>query len=52
MHALWVNETKVSLRNVFIDNPFGLESEKEQKNDKSHSLETARKFLTLLLTFR
>ena len=34
MRALRVNETKVTLRNAFIDNIFALESEKESKNDE------------------
>ena len=33
VYALRVNETKVTLRNAFIDNIFALESEKESKND-------------------
>ena len=35
VHALIVNEIKITSRNAFIDNPFGLQSEKESKNDKS-----------------
>ena len=34
MRALRVNETKVTLRNAFIDNIFALESEKQSKNDE------------------
>ena len=32
--ALRVNETKVTLRNAFIDNLFALESQKEPKNNE------------------
>ena len=32
--ALRVNETKVTSRNAFIDNLFGLESRRKSKNDK------------------
>ena len=32
-HALRVNERKLTLRNAFIVNLFGLESEKESKYD-------------------
>ena len=35
MHALGVNETKVTSRNAFIDNLFPLESGKESENDKT-----------------
>ena len=34
VRALRVNETKVPSRNAFIDNLFGLESEKELKRKK------------------
>ena len=34
MHTLRVNEIKVTLRNIFIDNIFALESEEESKNDE------------------
>ena len=34
MRALRVNETRVTSRNAFIDNPFALEHEKEPKNDE------------------
>ena len=34
MLALTVNEIKVTSRNLFIDNVFALESEKEWKNDE------------------
>ena len=35
MHALSVNETKVTLRNTFVVNLFALESDTEPKNDKT-----------------
>ena len=34
VHALRVNETKVTARNAFIGNLFALESKKKSKNDK------------------
>ena len=34
MHALRVNETKVTWRNAFADNYFALKSEKESKSNE------------------
>ena len=34
MHTLKVNETKVNLRNSFIEKLFALESDVESKNDE------------------
>ena len=47
-----VNETKVTSRNAFSEYVFVLESDKDSKNGKITSFETARGLLTSLLTFR
>ena len=49
-----VNETKVTSRNIFIDNLFALESRKESRNDQRILFwpSSARGFLTCLLTLR
>ena len=50
--ALWVNETKVSSRNVLIDKPFLIKMTKNQKWTKRLSFETSHKFMTWLFNLR
>ena len=49
VRALRVNETKVTSTNVFIDNHFALESEKELKNDKRSLFQDFTQILDLSL---
>ena len=46
VHTSSVNETKVTLRNAFIDNLFALEVMKNQKMTKEPSFETTHLFVT------
>ena len=47
-----VYETKITSRNLFIENPFELENDKHSENDKRPPSKTVRGFWTFLLTIR
>ena len=47
LRALRVNETKVTLRNAFIDNLFALESKKESENDERTLFQDCPRILDL-----